>query len=395
MLEEKRGTVRVMITRYSVAGTKAVFGVLAVLFCCMSLLAGCRHEEATSVKKEGPSELVMPGKGAYLGSYIDFGDGEDKVTYDAITSFEQMTGKHLAIVAFGNFWGEQAFPVKTVQIVSGYGAIPLIFWSPWDRPYVENSGPDRFNLPDILAGKWDAYIDQWADAAREYGKPLLVSWGLEMNGTWFPWSGFYCGGGKIINHNKKHPLYAGPEMVKQTFRYVVDRVRARKANNILWGFHANHYGLPPKPWNTMANYYPGAKYVDWLGLSVYGKMLHGEDWSSFSNVMDHSYQEICQLDPKKPVIVAEWGVGEFPPDDKGAFITKAFADMQTRYPRVKAAVYWHERWENTDGSYSNLRVNSSPGALDAYRKGVADPYWIDRPQFQLRQKTGQPLAHGK
>ena len=139
----------------------------------------------------------------------------------------------------------------------------------------------------------------------------------------------------------------------------------------------------------MANYYPGAAYVDWLGLSVYGKMLRTEDWCAFYDVMDGPYKEICQLDPKKPVILAEWGVGEFPPADKAEYFTKALADIQTKYPRVKAEVYWHERWENTDGSYSNLRVNSSPEALDAFRSGMASPYWIDRPQFRLRQKSAR------
>lgn len=386
---------KAMFTKGFRAATKTVFGRAAVLLCCLALCAGCQSEEPAKVEARGPQELVMPGKGAYTGAYVDFGEGEDDVTYDAITSFEQMTGKHLAIVAFGNFWGEQAFPEKTVRIVSGYGAIPMIYWSPWDRPYAEDRGPDRFSLPDILAGKWDAYIDQWADAARSYGKPILVSWGLEMNGTWFPWSGVYYGGGRVIGHKEGQPLHAGPELVKQAFRYVVDRVRARKADNILWGFHANHYTLPHVPWNMMANYYPGAEYVDWLGLSVYGKMLQSEEWNSFDKVMDAAYQEICRLDPQKPVILAEWGVGEFPPASKAEFIAKGFADLPTRYPRVKGAVYWHERWENTDGSYSNLRVNSSPEALDAYRGGVASPYWFDRPQFRARQKPGQHPPAGR
>ena len=50
--------------------------------------------------------------------------------------------------------------------------------------------------------------------------------------------------------------------------------------------------------------------------------------------------------------------------------------MRTKLPRVKAAVYWHERWQNEDQTYSNLHLNSSPEALAAYRKGVADPYWL-------------------
>ena len=46
------------------------------------------------------------------------------------------------------------------------------------------------------------------------------------------------------------------------------------------------------------------------------------------------------------------------------------------YPRLKAALYWHERWQNPDGFYSNLRVNSSVESLRAYRSGVAHPDWL-------------------
>jgi hypothetical protein len=50
-----------------------------------------------------------------------------------------------------------------------------------------------------------------------------------------------------------------------------------------------------------------------------------------------------------------------------------------KYPRLKAAIFWHERWQNDDGSYSNLRVNSSRASLQAYRDGLANPFWIGRP----------------
>ena len=377
-----------ILTDYRLSRTKAFLILAPVLIFLLVLGPGCQKIEdidkkknADTAKKEGQLALIMPANAAYTGAYVDFGEGESNVTFDAITGFEKITGKHLAVIAMGNFWGDQAFPTKTIRIIAGYGAIPLIFWSPWDKPYKEGIKPDRFNLPDILAGKWDAYIDQWADAARDYGKPLLVTWGLEMNGIWFPWSGFYYGGGKIVGKRDGRPLYAGPEMVKKTYRYVVDRVRARKADNILWGFHANNFSSPRDSWNKMVNYYPGTNYVDWLGLSVYGKMLKRDGWPSFDNVMEEPYKEICQLDPQKPIILAEWGVGEFPPDDKAEFITEVFAHLPLKYQRIRAAVYWHERWENKDGSYSNLRVNSSPEALKAYQTGVAAPYWIDRPQF--------------
>lgn len=100
--------------------------------------------------------------------------------------------------------------------------------------------------------------------------------------------------------------------------------------------------------------------------------------------MDRGYNEIYRLDSGKPVFVAEWGVGEYPPKNKAEFISKAFEIMKTKYTRVQAIIYWHERWENKDGSYTNLHVNSSPGSLEAFRAAVADPYWIDRPQLRKR-----------
>jgi hypothetical protein len=76
------------------------------------------------------------------------------------------------------------------------------------------------------------------------------------------------------------------------------------------------------------------------------------------------------------------GIGEYPNSgDKGAWTTEAMTLSKT-YSRLKAMVFWHERWENEDGTYSNLRVHSSPTALEAYRKSVADSYWLGTPQFQ-------------
>src|SRR6266699_3270431 len=66
------------------------------------------------------------------------------------------------------------------------------------EPPVEVVGPDKFGLNEIIAGTWDAYIDKWGDAAREFGKPMIVVFGNEMNGDWFPWSGWFYGANKLI-----------------------------------------------------------------------------------------------------------------------------------------------------------------------------------------------------
>lgn len=63
-----------------------------------------------------------------------------------------------------------------------------------------------------------------------------------------------------------------------------------------------------------------------------------------------------------------------------------------KYPRLKAAVYWHERWQNSAnennsddvnaGKYSDLRVNSSPEAMHAYREEVSDPFFVGDVRFR-------------
>ena len=349
--------------------------LLALALCCFSL--GCQKHPAVvpPIDPNAPVAVVIPERGAYTGAFIDFGDAEDAVALETIEDFEQMVGKHQAIIASSSYWGEQSFPSANLRMIWRHGSLPLVFWSPWDRPYEQHKGPDRFSLTAILAGTWNRYIDDWADSARAFGKPLIVSFGDEMNGDWFPWSGACYGGSKPIPGRPNE--WEGPELFKRAFRYVVKRARARGAHNIQWLFQTNNYSYPVDKWNSAPAYYPGAAYVDWLGLSVYGQQFADEPWSDFPPLIDWPYQEMAAIDSTKPIMIAEWAAGEFPNSgDKAKWMRDAFEVMWTKLPRVKAAVYWHERWQNEDQTYSNLHLNSSPEALAAYRKGVANPYWL-------------------
>jgi hypothetical protein len=380
-----------------------------ILIALALTLAACAKPAAPPVEKSGPMKLLTPPQGAYTGAYIDFGETEDDVSLEAIEKFEKLVGKKQSIIASSSYWGEQTFPSENVALIFRHGAIPLVFWSPWDRPYTEfnydgTNDPvkyaqnNKFALAEIIAGKWDAYIDRWGDGAHAYGQPMLVSLCNEMNGTWFPWSGYFNGSSKVIPGTA--PLqYEGAETFKKAYRHIVDRVRARGATNIQWVFHLMNLSIPLDRWNMFAQYYPGRDYVDWLGLSVYGKQTNDDNWAPFNLLFEWPYQELAALDPDKPIMLAEWGIGEFPKaGSKPDWITGAFAEMRNtaKYPRVKAAVFWHERWENDDGSYSNLRVNSTPEALTAYRKGVADPFWISQPRLvPVAPTPTKPVHQGK
>lgn len=354
--------------------------------------ASRRLEPASAVR--AGQRMAGPEKGVYTGAYIDFGDQEDTVTLETIQGFDQLIGKRQALIGSSNFWGKGAFPRRNMDIISAYGAVPLLYWNPWDDTEWNEKHKNRFTLYAILAGQHDAYIDRWADEAKAYGKPLLVAWGLEMNGEWFPWSGVFHGGGKPVPGTR--PVqYQGPENFKKAYRYIVDRVRARGTKNIAWVFHVNNSSNPYKPlWNSMAAYYPGASYVDWLAMSAYGKQFPRQEWITFDQAMQKYYKELANVDAHKPILIAEWGVGHFPKSGSQAdYVAEALKKLidPNLFPRLKGAVYWSERWQNADGSYSNLRINASDDTLAAFSKGVADPRWIDRPSF-IPSPSEKPLT---
>jgi len=75
------------------------------------LLAGCgRPSPTTQVDPNGLVEVAIPDHGAYTGAFMDFGDAEDDVTLETIEDFEEMVGKHQAIIVSSSYWGEQNFP---------------------------------------------------------------------------------------------------------------------------------------------------------------------------------------------------------------------------------------------------------------------------------------------
>lgn len=344
-------------------------------------LISCKRSfplENAKIDINAPVEVIVPEHGIYTGAFIDFGDEEDDVALEMVEDFENLVGKHQAIIASSSYWGEDNFPTANLNVVWRHGSMPLVFWSPWDKPYTQNRGPDKFSLTSIIEGKWDGYIDKWGDAARDFGHPLIVAFGVEMNGEWFPWCGTYYG---ADDWDEAADNWKGPETFRRAYRHVVDRVRARGATNVKWMFHTNNYSYPMDVWNFAAAYYPGSDYVDWLGLSVYGQQFKDEPNPDIPSLVDWPYQELCGLDPNKPVMIAEWATGEFPNSfnagiRKPEWIRHALDLFRTRYPRLKAAVYWHERWQNEDQTYSNLRVNSSVESLNAYREGVANGDWL-------------------
>jgi len=177
------------------------------------------------------------------------------------------------------------------------------------RTNFDEGGPDpNYTMQKIIAGNFDRELTQWAIEAKNTGIPLLVEFGTEVNGNWFPWSGQYNGAGETTGYGNPD-LYDGAERFRDAYRHIIEICNANLVKNITWFFHVDAYGEPDVDWNMIKNYYPGDDYIDWLGVSIYGPQESNEDYQEFSKIMNDIYPKISNLAPK-PIAILEFAITE-------------------------------------------------------------------------------------
>ncbi|HET8958699.1 MAG TPA: glycosyl hydrolase, partial [Microcella sp.] len=112
----------------------------------------------------------------------------------------------------------QPLSAAKLAAVDARGATPLITWEPW----VWGGGATQtaYRSSRIAAGAHDAQIRQWGQALAAWGKPVMVRYGHEMNGDWYPWA-------DGVNGNKPGDYVAA-------WRHVHTLVTAQGASNVRW-----------------------------------------------------------------------------------------------------------------------------------------------------------------
>lgn len=252
---------------------------------------------------------VPAGNGIYHSAFPFFGNEEDVVTAESITGFESLAGKAITWAYFSNNWigGDIKFPSVNANTIRTSGRIPYIRMMM--RSQFEDPPDPVFTLDDIINGTHDTALTQWAKDAAAYGDPLIVEFGTEVNGEWFPWNGRWNGGSVTTGYGD--PAKAdGPERFVDAYRHIVTLCRTNGATNITWVFHVDADSLPDEEWNSMAAYYPGDAYIDWIGISVYGPLTPDEDYQNFIDRMDVAYPKLAALSAIKPLALLEYGIAE-------------------------------------------------------------------------------------
>jgi len=305
---------------------------------CLVVLASCSAQNS----RTSSDEIAKRGKDAVYWGVFSNARSLDRM--------ERNYGAKPSIIMQFSDWRADFPPCGHI---SALGMMPLVVWEPW---YAGNM--DSITLADIESGKWDQYIQKWGKDAASFGKPVMVRWGHEMNGNWYPWSGPRNGN--------------NPALYVSTYRRVHDLVVKAGAKNVIWLWSPNANSVPEAEFNLAEAYYPGDDYVDWIAVDGYnwGASKDTSSWQSFDEIFAKPFSDIARYAPSKPIMVGEVA-STSKGGDKKAWIADFFSVVKYTYPNLRAWVWFNQNKE-TDWSF-----DSDKAMLEAFKAGLSDTLYAE------------------
>ncbi len=298
-----------------------------------------------------------PPSGCYFGAYIEgvatYGHYypaqtpwsnaplQDPGTTDSWDKFEVNAGKKVAMLMFGQSdpTNGGTFQAVYMDACVARGAIPVVDMMTFSTP-----------LTDIAAGKYDAQITAYAQAAKAWGKPFVLRLDCEMNGSWYSYGA---------------QARTNPASFVQAWRKFHDLFASAGATNVSWHWCPN---IDPESVQTpLEQLWPGDAYVDWAGFTGYSHDAAEQfDW-----LFRSTYDRVKAL-TGKPMMIGEIASVV---ESRQPFLTDLFAKLPVSYPNVKA-LCWFNWWILENGKRWTWPIEEG---LSQFKAGIANPYWVGRP----------------
>ena len=223
------------------------------------------------------------------------------------------------------------------------GVIPLIY---------AEVGTGRNKLKDIVTGKYDKGIKKFAKGAAKFG---------EKHG------GFFIATMREMNIDTQYAP-AGwcdrPLEFKNAWRRIWNIFEETGANEYATWTIEYHVDFP------LAGYFPGDKYVDWIGLSAYNRRVHQYHYGDryLSNLISSPYNYFRRNHKDKPIMLSEFGstIG----NDQPKWLKKAFKTMKSM-PALKGAIYWNNINRKLGDDH-----RLSEQSFTTLKKLLEDPYFL-------------------
>ena len=265
-----------------------------------------------------------------LASYLGVYESGPPHTYQPVTEFARASGRHPNLVGYYSGWGVP-FARSFAETVHSHGAVTIL-----------QMDPTYASIPAIAGGEYDSYLRAFADSVRDFGHPVVIGFGHEMNADWYSWG-------------YKH--VPAPTFVA-AWRHIVALFRSQGANNVTWLWTINQDLSTTGP---LASWWPGARYVTWIGVDGY----YYRSSSNFSTVFGETIAQVRAF-TDKPVLLSEAGVG--PQAGQSAKIQNLFAGMR-QYQTL--GLVWFDIAQHQGIYHQDWRIEDSRAAAAAFRRSAS------------------------
>jgi len=245
-------------------------------------------------------------------------------------------------------WGSR-FPAKYIGDAARAGAMTLL--------ELEPRGKNVPRLAQLAAGQGDAWLKEFAVGIAATRVPFILSFGPEMNGFWYAYG---SNAARDYIRAFRHVRYKLMKELSQD----LSPARAASLIRFMWQPSAIHISAPsPIP------YWPGAKYVDIVGLDGY--YYHPTD--TFHIIFARTIHLLRKMSPKTRIMIGETAVGPMTGHQAGG-IKDMFAGINND---KLAGFIWFNR-NQTNISYGkgkriyhqDWRLQDHPAALRAFIFGL-------------------------
>lgn len=295
-------------------------------------------ESAKLAAKIPTKQQVMNPHGIYFGLSTPQAPWSDS----EIDGISAKAGMRPDLLEYFVNWTED-FRAQAVVQAYRQGTVPAITWEPWSGLQNGTSQP-AYALARIIDGKYDGYITRFASAVRDQKWPIVLRFGHEMNGDWYPWSESKSG--------NQHGEYV------RAWRHVHDLFDQVGADNVIWVWSPNI--TRPVPSVALKPLYPGDKYVDWVGMVGYA----ADEQTTATQTFQDTIQQFRTFTHKR-ILITETGAG--PGKNQSTWTTSLFNWLKSRTDIV--GFVWFEYDHEATGT-KDWRFTVNQDTLDAFRSGI-------------------------
>lgn len=280
----------------------------------------------------------------FFGAWVGGPEETPQPSAANVAAFERLQDRHLDVISVFSLWqyNDWNWTRTYADIAKQNGSILLVTWMP--TPYT---------AADILSGKCDSYIDDFARGVKEFGDEIWLRPLHEANGDWYTWG---TGTDGVNNSSDK---------VAEAFRYIVKRFRTIDVPNVkwVWTTNASNSGAG----SSLTGAYPGDEYVDYNSIDGYnwGTAQSWSSWQSFSSVFSEAYKALSAYD--KPLFIAEFSSSE-KGGNKAEWISEMFRDLPSKFPKIVGLMWFSQSKEDNEGDWA---LNTSDAAVEAWKKGIS------------------------